>query len=165
MTPILFLDVDGVLRPHKPSGYESGIRIGCCVNLAEVIRATHCRIVLSSAWRYSGWGRHSLFSQCLRGSPCWVSDDDAITVATTPIAETIIASIIGATRLDKSPTEDRHVAILEWVAEHTPTRWVAVDDLDCIADCGEGHYLRTDGKVGLTYEDADKLVEMLGAWK
>ncbi len=53
MTRILFLDLDGVLNAHRrhANGY-CGMDAPKLELLAGIVRATGCRIVLASAWRY-----------------------------------------------------------------------------------------------------------------
>jgi len=54
---------------------------------------------------------------------------------------------------------------LDWVTEHKPTTWVAVDDLLDIAELGAGHYLITDGTTGLTMRDSERLIQLLGRFE
>jgi hypothetical protein len=137
------------VAPHRRLGDDGGLCYDNLARLLNVIWATDCDIVLSSAWRYHGCGLGSVFVQCLFGS---LDDEDATTIS---------RRIIGTTRLETEP-EPRHLAILDWVAEHKPEVWVAVDDLDDIRNLGEGHYVQTDGNRGLTFADAQKLIELLG---
>jgi hypothetical protein len=149
MDCILLLDVDGVLNSHRLPGENGGLDASCCYRLLDVIRATECYIVLSSAWRYMGHGPGSVFAQCLRG------------VLGNYTAWLIRRRIIDATRLESAP-ERRHETILAWVEEHRPKTWVAVDDLVDIELLGQGHYVRTDGQ-GLTDADALRLIQLLNA--
>jgi len=123
--------------------------VQCCAALEHVISWTQCRIVMSSAWRYTGHGPDSPFAQCCRG------------IGFASLSD----SVIGATRLDAHKTESRHLAILDWVTEHKPTTWVAVDDLLDIAELGAGHYLITDGTTGLTMRDSERLIQLLGRFE
>jgi len=150
---VIVIDVDGVLRPTRAQGEESGIDPDCCACLARIVRSG-CEIVLSSSWRYSGFRRRSIFGQCVFDAcRSFLRLGDAIA---------IVGNIVGATRLDKSPREPRHLAILDWVAEHKPEQWVAIDDLDDIRKLPDGHWVQTDGAVGLTDADADMVIELLG---
>jgi hypothetical protein len=139
---ILMLDMDGVLNAHVTPcvGRDMGINVECCRNLWRVLRQVECRIVLSSAWRYMGFGPDSVYGQCLRA--VGFADIQRLT--------------IDRTRLEQGP-EERHLAILDWVDEHKPKRWVAVDDLEEIERLPAGHWLRTDGKRGFTISDAHAL--------
>ena len=56
---ILFLDVDGVLNVH--TGYLSGIcKDELVMLLADIIKQTNCKIVLSTSWRINNTQRNKL---------------------------------------------------------------------------------------------------------
>jgi hypothetical protein len=145
---ILFLDIDGVLAPHREPGKDGGLDADMCLRLKHVLEATGCGIVLSSAWRYMGIGRWSVYGQCLIGA---VGFDRA---------KFIIDHTVDTTALEGKP-ERRHLTILDWVMTHNPIHWVAVDDLKDIERLGHNRYVRTDGKVGLTPGDARQLIRLL----
>lgn len=146
--PILFLDIDGVIAPHREPGEDSGISREHVSRLLTIIDSVPAiGIVLSSAWRYMGHGRDSVYGQCLR-----VSHHLGIEV---------VARTIGALRLEERCVPvDRDALISEYVAAHQLTQWVAVDDLLEIERLPEGHWVRTDGRVGLTKPDVDRVVEL-----
>ena len=144
--PILFLDVDGVLGPLRQPGEDAGLDFRCVRRLEHVVSKTGCEIVLSSAWRHMGHGRHSVFGQCLRGVACgW-----------------LLESVIGATPLELSANEERQDTILRYVASCVmPERWVAIDDLESIERLPAGHWVRTDGSVGITDGNAELAIDLL----
>lgn len=49
-SPILFLDVDGVLNSYKTGGLYA-LKRNCLRRLQQIVELTQCRIVLSSTWR------------------------------------------------------------------------------------------------------------------
>jgi len=51
---VLFLDIDGVLNGHDfdVAAQSTRIQYRCVRQLNRIIKATECKIVLCSAWRY-----------------------------------------------------------------------------------------------------------------
>lgn len=154
--PILFFDVDGVLNGHDydARARSNTINPRCVDHLNQVIEATDCRLVISSAWRYMIHGNAmSLrgFEYLLRTHRLAVTD-----------------RLCGFTRPD-TPDEGqaqdpahRGRQILEWVdAYGDGARWAAVDDLDLSTVLPAGRFLRTDGLRGLTWSDAQQLIRLL----
>lgn len=178
--PILFADVDGVLNDHK----RLVIYRDHALRLLRVVRESKCKIVLSSAWRYPGKAPGSGFpieidyalathayaagSNCYPGlgpgSPFWCGLQLAIGNDSLEITE----RVIGATPPDLcygyGRFERRIDTIKRWInlrPYRIPDRFVAIDDLRCVSELGKKHSLVTDGEVGLTDDDADRLVWML----
>lgn len=159
--PHLFMDVDGVLNRHMkhPNGY-CGTDPGCVARLNHVIRETDCKIVVSSAWRYLvlNWsmtvvGLENLF--LTHGLDCY-------------------QRIAGVTRRDISATvTDRGEQIAEYVSDHGIIRYAVVDDggfendgatwTDLGISAADHPFVLTVGDVGLTDEDADRLIQLLGS--
>lgn len=149
--PVLFLDIDGVLNGHEfdRAAESSTIRPACVKRLNRVLRETRCAVVISSAWRYMvlGGGMTLMgFGYMLR---------------THGVA--IVGGLLGTTGRD-TQTEDpneRGRQIKAWLAEHPEvTRYAVVDDMQLGF---EGMpIVRTNGAEGLTDNDADKLIELLG---
>ncbi len=53
MTPLLFLDIDGVLNSHDANEYRiNSIHRDKIARLNQIVQATGAEIVISSAWRY-----------------------------------------------------------------------------------------------------------------
>lgn len=150
---VIFLDVDGVLAPHRAPGEDAGLDTSCCRRLYDIVASTNCDIVVSAAWRYMGYGRNSVFGQCLRSVMLFEYERDIV-----------MSAVVGACPLEPQdePPVPRNVLISTWVAEHKPERWVALDDLDDIRKLPDGHWVQTDGAIGLTDADAERVIELLG---
>ncbi len=147
---VLFLDVDGVLSPRVRPCEDAGLDYVMVLRLDRILFKTGCKIILSSAWRYMGHGCRSVFAQCVR------------TVASTQLmAGRIICATIGACDLEEvGKPIPRDELILRWVDAHRPKHWVALDDLDDIRRLPAGHWVQTDGAVGLTEYDAARVIEL-----
>lgn len=140
--PVLFLDVDGVLNKHKESGKDSGLDIKKCELIKQLIEQVEdLQIILSSAWRYMGYGKDSVFQQCLRG----IGIDDW--------------PIIGMTELENT-IENRDVTIWKFVFKNKLKNWAVLDDLECISKLGR-RAVQTDSKKGVSKKDIRKIANIL----
>jgi hypothetical protein len=164
MTPLVFLDIDGVLNDHTPheNGY-CGIEPRLATRFNRILRETSAEIVVSSAWRYMMFGGHMSFvgfANMLATHGLDVIDR----VAGFTGRDTMIPSDAG--QLIPKPNE-RGEQITRWLKRH-PTNsrrqrrhYVVIDDLDLgITEAGHP-FVQTDGKVGLTTTDAGKAIEIL----
>ncbi len=109
---------------------------------------TGCDIVLSSAWRYLVHEK----AMTLGGFECLLRSHGV----------ECRHKIVGLTRKDRhieDPTE-RGREVFEYVKNYKVKRYAIVDDLDL--GFGGMPFVQTDGKVGMTAGDADKLIELLG---
>lgn len=146
---ILFFDIDGVLNTHLPAGCDQGLHFSKVFQLSRIVGVIGCKLVLSSAWRYMGWGYGSVWQQCLRGL-----DQQEVT-------QPIVEAMIGATPLESTP-EDRDVTIRRWLKEHgTPASWCAVDDLEHVLRLAP-NAVRTLPHEGLTHTKASEVIDILG---
>jgi hypothetical protein len=160
--PILFLDVDGVLNTHiVDPDVMCGQLLSCKVALLnDVLRITNAKLVLSSAWRYLVHRQEMK----LRGLE-WLLRSHGV----------LADRLIGITRRDtmergvydgKPGTwpvcNERGQQIADWLKmNHRNAIYAVVDDLDLgISDAGHP-FVQTDGTVGMTEEDAVKLMELL----
>ena len=154
---ILFLDLDGVANGHErhANGY-CGTKPECVAQLNRVIAATDCKLVISSAWRYlvvnesmTLLGLENLL--LTHGLDCK-------------------GRVAGLTREDRSLSDkhERGKQVREWINSYLSfnlrlDRYAVVDDDDELGIPEAGHpFVKTDGKVGLTEADADKLIALLG---
>lgn len=137
---ILFLDVDGVLNSeHSYVDPKSPYPIDAYQVLLvdRIVQATGCKIVLSSSWRYMANWREILKS----AAPC--------------------LEIIDRTDSGRS-MRPRGAEVADWMALHPEYKIYAILDDD--SDFLEGQPLfRTDWKVGLTEEIANKVIEHLNS--
>jgi hypothetical protein len=153
---LLFLDLDGVLHPAVGTFHQ--FRESCCRQLARVVAATRCRVVLSSSWR------------------CYES---SLQQATTALRRH------GIELADVTPEYDGRGArareILSVVDGSGAARWVALDDEDLVGGGEEEeggalshfssaatsarmapHTVRTDADTGMTCAIADRCIAILG---
>lgn len=143
MNPILFLDIDGVLNPMVRKG-RAMIDPDCVEHLNNVITSTGCDIVISSAWRYL----------VLQGS---------MTVGGFGyLLQThgVINRVIGTTELDIDFDARRCDQILKYMAGET-CPYAVVDDSDFGFTANKMPFVKTDPRLGLTGEDAIKLIDLL----
>lgn len=149
---VLFLDIDGVLNGHDYDERAQSTTIWTqqVARLNRVLEATGCALVVSSAWRYMVLGGAMTldgFGYMLRthGVRC-------------------PGHLVGTTGRDRDvgdPSE-RGRQIKAWIDAYAPDdgfRYAVVDDMQLGF---EGMpIVRTDGKRGLTDEDADQLIALL----
>lgn len=143
-TKIVFLDCDGVVSPFGGGGFFSRPHMA---RVKKILDATGAKIVLSSSWRMSEFGRSEVTKQLVaNGMPTFM--------ACTP-------------NLEGRP---RACEILEWVKDNKErlniVNFVALDDINLAALAPDKPFFRkhavcTDGKNGLTDEDAAAAIEML----
>jgi hypothetical protein len=148
---LIFLDIDGVLNDHNfcREAQSNLINPRCVANLNRILISTDARIVLSSSWRYmiSG-GAHTLegFEYMLRthgvacsgrliSVTCPDEDEDAVT---------------------------RGPQIRKWLRDRSRvTSFVVIDDVDDDIVREGLPFVRTDGNVGLTEADAERVIAIL----
>ena len=159
---ILFLDIDGVLNTHEndPEVMCGQIHRDKVQLLNGVLRDTGARIVLSSAWRYIIYRNEAT----LMGLE-WLLRSHGM----------IAGRLIDITRKDTTirgqydgrahwPMDnERGQQISDWLDGTVLGRepYAVLDDLD-LGITANGHpFVKTDGSVGLTQQDAKRLREML----
>ena len=138
MSKILFLDVDGVLNNYRTGGIftvtKSKLRL-----LQQIVERTGCEIVLSSTWRLNVMGELDVLKKKL-----WYRK---LTIA------------------DVTPKFNgmRGEQIQSWLAHHPEvTAWCIIDDDSDMLDSQSLNFVQTDGMVGMTAEDAEKVIKILG---
>lgn len=154
MNVVLFLDIDGVLNDHNWVGDAEScdIKRKCILQFNRIIRETGAVVVLSSAWRYMIHGE----AMTLSGF-AYMMRTHGMTGA---------AELIGLTCRDEE-IEHRGDQIAAWLKEHPEvTRYVVLDDDDgdSVSRCQDRHkhpFVRTDGRIGMTAEDADRVIALL----
>lgn len=164
---VLFLDIDGVLNGHEwdDEAKSCNIRRECVKHLNRVVQATGCKIVVSSAWRYIMLGGDMTpkgFGYMLRthGLIAPGGSMNLIIGFTGPDS--------GDGFISAARDGERSRQILGWLegsrnvdAEQVVSYAVVDDDDDGFTEAGMPFVL-TDGKRGMTAEDADRLIAMLG---
>lgn len=161
MMKILFLDIDGVLNSGdnelalwalwkaSDKAIKSKDRFGTlfderCVRWIEyIVRMTQCHIVISSSWRKSGfeslrtmWTERNLPLQVIDITP-WEEKDGIDLYA------------------------NRGDQIQSWIDSNGPVKYCIVDDYNQM-NPGQ-NFVQTDGKYGLTGEDADRIINILNS--
>lgn len=147
---LIFLDIDGVLNGHSwnDAAQSNTIDRECVTHLNRILRETGAGIVLSSAWRYM-----------IHGGAVTTTGFEYL-LRTHGVR---LCKIVGITPRDEEVT-GRGAQISAWLASHgNPAPYVVVDD-EAYDIADDGHPLvRTDGKYGLTAEDADSAIAILKA--
>ena len=149
---VLFLDVDGVLCLNDYATLEPSL----LANLQIVVEHTNCVVCVSSDWR--------MFPSKLR----------ELTRALRMRGVRVIGKTRSVTQgaADERPNEIKHFLTsfrARMQRQGKPfriLRWCAVDDRNLPLEeggeiCGPSRFVRTDAKVGLTFEVAMKIVNAL----
>lgn len=156
---LCFLDVDGVCNDHSkiPGSVYCGIKRSCMVQLNRVVAETDCKIVLTSSWRYMILGEQ----MTIKGFEYMLATHGLITRENESL-------IIGCTRKDIQPHLcDRGQQVLDWLHEKMidckRAAWAVVDDMPELVQLGkhQWRFVATDGTVGLTVAEADRLIAIL----
>lgn len=143
-TKIVFLDCDGVVSPLGTSKCFERSRMAL---LKKLIDATGAKIVLSSSWRCTDFGRKEVGKHLVdNGLPMFID--------ITPDKHSV----------------SRSVEILMWLEkfqeEMEIVNFVALDDINLPSVAPDRaffskHAIVTDGRVGLTDEDISKAIAFL----
>jgi hypothetical protein len=151
---ILFLDVDGVLKTRKTIKNFWTLEDDLVARLQKVLLETDARICLSTTWRLQKQSADVLMKELER---CGVD----------------LTRIIGETpeerRTRSNPNPKRTDEIRSWLLHQqldTRTPWVAVDDMDLMAQNREymqGHFVRTSEPIGLTDNNVTEIIDMFKA--
>jgi len=148
--PIMFLDVDGVLNAMGPDdrGRITTAFRRECIDALNLILATECRIVLSSAWRY----------QILNGD---MTANGFEIMLHSHGATPMMGRIIGNTCADED-CAGRGLQIDRWIRSNEgERRYVVIDDEDDQISMCDHPLIRTDSRVGLTEVNARAAIEIL----
>lgn len=147
---ILFLDCDGVLNSHAEPGFLtlSDARLR---RLRHIVQETDCKIVVSSSWRKMDDSRKRLVNK-LRYKKMSVHD-----WTTTEFFHV---------RTEEEPSQLRGHEIKKWLDEHPgwTTYCILDDDSDMLSE-QMPFFVKTDGYVGLTDEDANRAIGILNRQK
>lgn len=141
---IIFLDIDGVLNGHflLDNGY-CGILPDCIKNFNRIVDNTDAKVVLSSAWRYmiSGGAMTKLgFEYMFKTHGAKME-------------------LIDITKSDEE-IDGRAEQIDEWIQRNKPERFVIIDDLHLTTP---HPFIKTESKVGLTFNQAQRAIDILNA--
>lgn len=142
---LVFLDIDGVLNNHAfgEESQSSSLLPSCVHRLNRILMETGAKIVLSSAWRYM-----------ILGGAMTITGFDYL-LRTHGVLH---GRLIGHTPKDEA-ISDRgwQIQIWRWANGHEGA-YVVLDDVDV----GDFHpFVKCDGEIGLTDDDAEKAIVIL----
>ena len=144
--PVLFLDIDGVLRvfPAAADSHpETGFTARAISGLREIVASTACDIVLSSTWRED---RMDVLNQALGFHGLGV----------------VKARIIGMTRsLDPADNPAREDEIDCWLSDHRFKGRMAILDDEILEGDLRPWQVLANQETGLTPLLADKAIQLL----
>lgn len=148
MTPILFLDVDGVLNcrtSHEITGEPvCHVDADKVALLNEVVRRSGCHVVVSSTWRK---GPESGPDSCRE-----ILNAGGVRV---PFARNW--------RTPESWHGIRGGEIAAWLTRNGSPRYAIVDDNSDMLPEQQARFVQTDFEHGLTREHADRLIALLSS--
>lgn len=155
---VIFLDVDGVLNSEEflKNNPNRFIDRKCVSILKDIIDKTGAVIVLSSGWRL--WFSDNLMpvdghSQCLY---YLLNSFNIKLYSKTPDFST------DEIRARKTFSYVKAKEILAWINDNDNVeKYVVIDDLDLINEQVNKNLIRTNGKIGITKEDAKRAIMLL----
>lgn len=163
---ILFLDIDGVLntKRHHEYCYENGIENSdeygylfdpvAVQNLTKIVDESGACIVISSSWKYSGlstlldmWNDRSLPGRVIDITPDTESDE----------------FLLNADLENMELFSCRGYEIKEWLTAHGKgvESYAILDDEQEMLPEQQSHFVQTNTAVGITEEDAEKVIGIL----
>ena len=162
-TPIVFLDIDGVLLPfghadplHRAAGNQDDFPDECLGALARILEAVpHARLVLSSTWRCWPGGVGHICGEFRRHGGA-------------------LKDVRFLSMTNKENHSHRQWEIAEWLRGdegRAVDTWVALDDEELLDGAPlrrhrawfANHVVKTRSDVGLTAELADRAIALLRA--
>lgn len=161
---IIFLDVDGVLNSDKTKERINGwvfVENYKIAIIRRIMNRTGARIVLDSTWRQGFYG----VTQKKPGdlSDWGIEEYEALKQR---------CSEYGVWFFDHTEwpeTGDRGAEIQRWIQKYTKRgrdpieSFVIIDDVDiCISEKFPDNFVQTSGKYGITDEDAERAIKILG---
>lgn len=163
---VLFLDIDGVLNTERQ--HDRCVNLGAdqvdnfgyafdpeaVANLKRIVEHTGADIVISSSWKMWGldamqqmWARRELPGKVIGITPNTDSDEMLLSIDLDLMD---IPAIKGS-------------EIKEWLSTNgnQDTRYAILDDLPDMLPDQESHFVQTDPRIGITKEDADRIITIL----
>lgn len=144
MRKILFLDIDGVMNSAADNGLDSQLCERNLGLLKQIVDATDCKVVLTSAWRHN--------PRLLQRAINSLANAGIMCFDTTPI-------------LDNGNREDE---IIEWLEEwhvscsfpyNSNDRYAILDDDELVGF--DEHFVRTDYNDGIQKNHVDTVIDIL----
>ena len=164
MNKVIFLDIDGVLNtnrwytqmetntPQDKYGYAFDPK--AVTNLKRIVAETGADIVISSSWKCMGlsqmedmWEDRNLPGKIIGITPNSISD------------EMLLNADIDSIELFHIRGEE----IKEWLTKYGKqvSNYAIIDDMDNMLPEQQSHFVKTNPEVGITAEDADKIITIL----
>ena len=166
MSKILFLDIDGVLNTERQHDHcvEAGEayvdNFGyaydpvAVANLKRIVDETEVDIVISSSWKFWGlstmqklWASRELPGKVVDVTPNHVSDELLLSVDLSIMDMPAGKGSEIKEWLDTKGNQVINYAILDDVPDMLPEQ--------------QSHFVQTDPRVGITKDDAEKIIEIL----
>jgi len=151
---IIFLDIDGVLRPINSyigkDEYGQLFTKECLDSFRYLIDNSNTKIVISSTWKSSGlvimkelWEKRNLPGEVIDITP---NEVDVVDSGNAEFYDMV----------------DRGLEIEQWIKDNNFTgNYLIIDDVPDFTDEQMNHYVKTDTNVGLTMNDVKKCLEIL----
>ncbi len=167
-SPIVFLDIDGVLHSFDYEKYltihnmdwfdkDGAIFAPDCIDaFRELIRATNAQIVISSSWKDSRicknalsilkdiWKRRNLPGEIIDVTPTLTPDE--------------LQFLYGV----RTTRKWKGYEIDLWL-QHNPQcqSYIIIDDQDVVLDCQKTFFIKTNGNKGLQDKDVKRAAKIL----
>lgn len=151
---IIFLDIDGVLRPINSyigkDEYGQLFTEDCIQALRYLITMTGAYIVISSTWKASGllimkeiWDKRNLPGEVIDITP---NEVDVVDSGAAEFYDLV----------------DRGLEIEQWIKNNNFSgRYVIIDDITDFTEEQTKHYVKTDTNVGLTMDNVEQAINIL----
>lgn len=151
---IIFLDIDGVLRPtHSYIGKDEYGQLfvnECVDNLRYLIEQTGAKIVISSTWKSSGliimkemWDKRNLPGEVIDLTP---NEVDVVDSGNAEFYDLV----------------DRGMELEQWIVNNNFTgSYVILDDIPDFTKEQMCHYVKTNPSIGLTKDNINKAISIL----
>ena len=151
---IIFLDIDGVLRPSYSyigtDEYGQLFTEECLEAFKYLIESTNAKIVISSTWKSSGliimkeiWEKRGLPGEVIDITP---NEVDVVDSGNAEFYDLV----------------DRGLEIEQWMNNNNFIgNYVIIDDVPDFSKEQIEHYVKTNPKTGLTMEDVKKCIDIL----
>ena len=165
MSKVIFLDIDGVLNtkwwytqmdrntPKDKYGYAFDPR--SVANLKKILDETGADIVISSSWKSLGlseleemWQERGLPGKLIGITPNSVSDE----------------MLLNADLDHMELFSIRGMEIKEWLSKNGKriSHYAIIDDMDNMLPEQQSHFVKTDPEIGITKENANQVIAILG---
>ena len=166
MSKILFLDIDGVLNTERQHDHCVEAKLAyvdnfgyafdpvSVANLKMIVDETGADIVISSSWKFWGlstmqklWASRKLPGKIIDVTPNNVSD------------EMLLSVDLDLMELPAGKGSE----IKEWLSTSGSqvTDYAIIDDLPDMLPEQQSHFVQTDPRIGITEEDAERIIEIL----